>query len=113
MASEKINYVFEDGVKFSGTMEQLTKVAAALGKKINDKKLPVPRGFYRSESKGLVRISEMNEYHLRQALVKRTKDYVSEIFNAKEPVKSFLAKYTGLTEDQVVSDMFMELQKRS
>lgn len=107
-----IEHTFEDGTKFSGTFEQLEKVAKALGLSITGIG-KVPKGYYMSESKGLVKISDMNEYHIRRALIKRSKDYFAEIFNKEDSIKTFLGKYTSLTEDQTIVDLYNELQKRS
>lgn len=105
-----LDYVFPDGTKFTGTLKQLETVAAALGHRID---LDVaPRGYYKSESKGIVKISEMNDFHIRRALLKRSKDYYTEVFKADDTNAQFLKKYTGLTEDAVVIDLFTELSKR-
>jgi hypothetical protein len=107
-----IEHTFEDGTKFSGTFEQLEKVAKALGLSITGIG-KAPKGYYMSESKGLVKISDMNEYHIRRALIKRSKDYFAEIFNKEDSIAKFLTKYTSLTEDQCIVDLYNELRKRS
>jgi hypothetical protein len=109
--SSTINHVFSDGTKFTGTLEQLEKVASALGLKITGLE-NTPKGFYVSESKGLVRISEMNDFHIRRALLKRSKDYYTEVFAKEDTNRQFLKKFTGLTEDQIVIDLYNELSKR-
>jgi predicted amino acid racemase len=73
--SVAIDHVFENGVKVSGTLEQLETIAKAMGLKLVGIKTEYTRGFYSSESKGLIKISSMNEYHIRRALLKRSKDY--------------------------------------
>jgi hypothetical protein len=110
-ASGKIKHTFPDGTEFTGTIEQLQKVAETLGFKLTGVS-NIPRGYYPSESKGMVKISEMNEYHIRRALVKRSKDYFSEIFDATDSNTVFLKKFTSLTEDAVIIDLYQELSKR-
>jgi hypothetical protein len=110
-SSEVIEHTFPDGTKFTGTFDQLEKVASALGLKITGVGR-TPRGYYMSESKGLVKITEMNDHHIRRALVKRSKDYFTEIYVKDDTNKEFLRKYTDLTLDNVVVDLFNELQKR-
>lgn len=105
-----IEYTFEGGVKFAGTFEQLQKVATTLGMKISG--VSVPRGYYDSESKGIVKISTMNDFHLRNALVKRTREYYAGIYSASDTNKQFLDKFHGLVDDQIVSDLHLELSKR-
>ena len=109
--AEKIDHVFPDGTKFSGTFEQLEKVASALGMKISGISV-CPKGYYPSESRGVVKISEMNDYHIRRALLKRSKDYFAGIFDREDDNKKFLQKYTNLLEDQIVNDLANELAKR-
>lgn len=60
----------------------------------------------------MTKISEMNEYHLRKALLKRAKDYMSEIYDTNEEIPVFLNKFTDLSEDRIIQDLFHELAKR-
>lgn len=107
-----MDYVFEDGTKFSGSIEDLEKTATALGRKVTGMTV-VPRGYYMSESKGLVKISSMHDFHLRRALASATKKYYAGIYAADESNKEFLRKYSSLDKDPVVADLFAELHKRS
>ena len=110
-AEAKIKHKFPDGTEVTGTFEQLTAIAKALGGKLVGVKGSA-RGFYPSESKGLVKISEMNDFHLRRALVKRSKDYFTEVFDKTDTNTQFLKKYTGLTDDTIIQDLYNELSKR-
>ena len=112
-STEKIDHVFSDGTKFSGTFEQLQTVASALGLKLELKDVSfVPRGFYPSESKGLTKISEMNDHHIRRALIKRSKDFFTEIYTKEDTNSKFLSKFTSLTDDAIIIDLYNELAKR-
>jgi hypothetical protein len=112
-ASEKIDHVFPDGTKFSGTFEQLQTVASALGLKLKLTGVSfVPKGYYPSESKGLTKIAEMNDHHIRRALIKRSKDYFTEIYSKEDTNTNFLSKFTALTDDAVIVDLYNELAKR-
>jgi hypothetical protein len=108
---EKISHTFPDGTAFTGSFEQLQKVSAALGMKITGISV-CPRGYYPSESKGVVKISTMNDYHIRRALLKRTKDYFTRIFEKEDDNREFLNKYTQLLNDPVVEDLLNELAER-
>lgn len=112
--SKKISYKFPTGLEVSGSIEEIEKIAKSLGLKVDYKKLgdEIPRGYYRSESKGLVKVSDMSDYHIRRALLKRAKDYLSTVYEAKETNKKFLAKFLDLASDPTVEDLFTELQKR-
>lgn len=80
-ATGKISYKFPDGTEVTGTLDQLTTIANALGVKLAISGSSVPRGYYPSESKGIVKISDMNDFHIRRALLKRSKDYSAEVFD--------------------------------
>lgn len=107
----KLNHTFSDGTSFNGTFEQLQKVASALGMKITGI-TACPRGYYPSESKGLVKISDMNDFHIRRALLKRSKDYFAEIFDKDDTNRQFIQKYSQLLDDPTVADLCTELTKR-
>jgi len=109
--TDVLDYEFPDGTKFTGTFENLQKVATALGVKITFSG-KVPRGYYMSESKGLVKISSMNDYHLRRALLKRAKDYYSEVYKKDDSNREFLRKFVSMTEDSAVNDLYSELSRR-
>ena len=107
-----LEHTFPDGSTFKGPFEQLEKVASALGTKLTGLSGKVPTGYYLSESKGPVKISEMNDYHLRRALLKRSKEYFTEVYDKGDDNKSFLAKFTAMTDDNIIVDLYNELAKR-
>jgi hypothetical protein len=112
-SASTMEHTFANGLKVSGTVEQLETIAKAMGLKLEGVKVsPGTRGYYPSESKGLVKISEMNEYHIRRALLKRSKDYFAEVFDKNDTNGEFLKKFTNLTEDSIVVDLYTELSKR-
>lgn len=108
--SEKIKHTFPNGTEFTGSFEELQTVASALGFPLTGI-TAVPRGYYPSETKGAVKISEMNEYHQRRALLKRSKDYLTTIFDADDSVETFLTKFTDLPGDPIIQDLYTELNK--
>ena len=107
----KIKHTFPDGTMVTGTFDQLTAIAKALGCKLTGV-AGTPRGYYASESKGLVKISDMNDFHIRRALVKRSKDYFTDVFDKNDTNREFLKKYTSLTDDMTVVDLYNEISKR-
>lgn len=112
--AKKFDYTFKDGTNVSATLPQLEKIAKGLGEKLDYKKLGVtPRGYYASESRGLTKISEMNEYHIRRALLKTAKDYFTSLgTDLTTPVGTFLIQFTNLTEDPTIQDLYAELSRR-
>ena len=109
--SRVVNHTFSDGTKFRGTVDQLEKVASALGMKIVGIG-KVPKGYYMSESRGLVKISGMNDHHIRRAIIKRSKDILSEIYNSTDSNEDFMKKFSSVGKDAVVANLFEELSKR-
>lgn len=116
MAKEKTYaYSFSNGVESTGTLEQLTKIATALGESLDFSKIEgfvAPRGFYSSESKGLIEISSMSGHHLRRALVKSAKAYMDTVYVSTDSSAKFLEKFMGLTDNATVIDLFNELGRR-
>jgi hypothetical protein len=111
---EKVKYTFEDGLEITGTIDQLQTITKSLGRKLDASKfINRPKGYYVSESTGLIKITEMNEFHLRRALLKRAKDYYAEVFNAEDSIPKFLEKFTSIGIDPLVVELFTELDKRS
>ena len=112
--SEKIKYEFPSGLEVDGSIEELEKIASALGVKLDYTRIGrIPRGYYPSESRGLTKIEGMYEYHLRRALLKRSKDYFGTIFVPEDDTQTFLKKFVALTDDTIVLDIFNELNKRA
>ena len=109
-SSTVLDHTFSNGVKVTGTIEQLETIAKAMGMKLEG--IKDLKGYYPSESKGLVKISEMNDYHIRRALLKRSKDYFTEIYDKDDTNSEFLKKFTSLANDQIIVDLFNELYKR-
>ena len=111
---EKIKYTFPSGLEVNGTIEEIEKIAKSLGVKVDYRSVGlVPRGYYPSESRGLTKISDMSDFHIRRALLKRSKDYFASIFEASDSNKVFLGKFLNLTEDSIIQDLFGELKKRA
>ena len=110
---KKINYVFENGMEINGTIDQIEKVAKTMGLKVNYKSIGYrPVGFYPSASKGMVKISEMIDYHLRRALLKEAKEYYAAMYSPDDTNQTFLKKFTGMAENALIIELFTELSKR-
>lgn len=75
-----------DGMVLEGTQEQIVDVMKRMG-------LSGDGMFYRSESKGLMVIKEMQSIHLRNAILKMYSEWVDSLHKIAEPkavVKSIL-----------------------
>jgi len=111
-----MTYKFKNGVEFIGTAQQILDYAKLLGEPIDAKQFEtsLPRGYYLSETKGLVQISEMETNHIVNSLNKLTVEY----FLALKPNKSFnlaeyLKKFVSLVEVPQVEDLYTELNRRN
>lgn len=100
----KTTYKLKSGATVTGTAEEIAKVAKAMGEKVE--------GFYTSETNGLVKVSEMATPHLRNAVIKRSKEVLETVRKRKLSDKEFLNEYLNMGEDKVIIDLFIELNKR-
>lgn len=111
-----MKYQFKNGVNVEGTMEQILEIAKTLKETVDLKKIEggIPRGYYLSESKGeVVKIKDMHATHIRAALLKQSKEHFENLGKQKTlSVAGFLTKYTELTDNPIVQDLYAELQKR-
>lgn len=111
-----IDYVFSNGVSFSGTIEQVMQYAALLGETINPTRLGgvVPSGYYYSTTRGLLKISDMDTIHLVNALNKRSVDYYNNLRPKTKDfdLKEYLQAYIALVDSPEIEEMYKELSKR-
>jgi hypothetical protein len=109
-----MKYTFKSGAVVEGTIDQILAIAKSLGETVDLSKLgEVPRGYYNSSHSGLTKISEMNVGHVRNALLKVSKDYFEDMRKSTRLSNAdFLKKYVALASLPVVEDLFNELGKR-
>jgi hypothetical protein len=115
METKIITYKFKNGVEIKGTFDKLLLTAELFKETLDFSKTGldfIPQGYYPSETKGVIPIADMGEYHLRRALIKRSKDYLLSIFDSVDSNKVFLRKYLNMANDRIVTDLYAELQKR-
>ena len=110
-----MNYTFKNGVKVEGTLDQINIVAKSLKEVINPKNITgtLPRGYYVSSTKGIMKITDMQDVHIRNALLKQSKEHF-EVLQKEKGLKNteFCVKYTQLTDKPLVIDLYSELEKR-
>lgn len=117
MATSKaeLNYKFANGVTITGTLDQILQYATLVKEVVQFANFDaVPRGYYESDTKGLVKISEMNTFHIVNALNKATVQYYTRLkpdpttFNLAQYLKDFV----GLANNPVIEDFYSELVRR-
>jgi hypothetical protein len=107
-----INHKFANGTSAKGTPETLRVIAEAFGESFIIPARVTRKGYYYSESRGkILKISAMNEIHIRNAILHRTNALISgmpgTITNSE-----FLKMYTSISNDAIVSQLVDELKKR-
>lgn len=114
-----MKYTFPNGTTVEGTLDQIMAVAKALGLPVNLDILGAitpPRGYYNSESKGLLKISSMESIHIRNALLKRATSFFNGLSTKSVSTKSdriaFLKSFTSLTTDSQIEDLFVVLSRK-
>jgi hypothetical protein len=110
---EKVTYTFKSGTHVTATVDELNTIAKALGETLDYSKFSArPKGYYPSESSGLIKISEMNDYHVRRALLKVTKEFFSKVVVSGDSNDQFLTRYLGAENDPLIYELFVELTNR-
>ena len=113
----KHRYVFATGTEVLGTIEEIQLIAKSFGVKVDYEQFKgsdaLPRGFYPSETKGLIEIKGMSDFHLRRALIKVTKEYFMGVFAQTDSIEEFLMKYMGMPDNPLVEDLFTKKKKRA
>lgn len=113
----KINHKFQNGLEVTGTLEEVITIAKTLGLKLDIASFLAKNGghlsgYYNSTSKGMIKISDMTDVHIRRALLKRARTYYTDIFEAKDTNKEFLAKFINLVNDRLICELYNELSNR-
>ena len=114
--TKEIKYKFDNGVTITGTAKQILEYAKIIGEVVDPKNLGdlIPRGYYDSKTKGLLKISEMADFHIINALNKLTVDYFLALKPTKELVLAeYLRKFVALTENPEIEDLYTELVNRA
>lgn len=116
MESVKYSYVFNSGVKIENvSFDQLLQLAANIGESIDASKLlgGVPKGYYLSESKGLVKIEAMDTQFVVNSMCKLARTYIEKIRPTHiTDLKKFLEDFVGLGNDSKINELFTELTTR-
>lgn len=96
--------ILENGMTLEGTEEQIVSVMEKMG-------LSGDGMFYRSETKGLLLIREMQSLHLRNAILKIYSEWVDGLHKIAEPKEVVQAIVDGITDKTWIA-MVKELSGR-
>jgi hypothetical protein len=112
----KLTYKFKNGAQITGTVEQIVSFGAILKEKVDLLKIKggVPQGYYNSSSKGLIKITDMHDTHLRNSIVKASISALNDLQNSKTlSNKQFLNRWTTSGNSVKITELVNELTKRS
>lgn len=104
------SYKFKNGTVATGTVEQIKAIADILGEALEGIE-EIPVGWYPSSTKGLIRIADMNEKHIKNAINKIAYTYYLEI-GKSDDTEEYLKKFVALAELPKLQELFNELIKR-
>lgn len=111
-----MNYTLKNGTKLEGSLEQIMSICKSVGETVDLKQIEgkeTPEGYYMSGSKGLIKISDMNSMHLRNALLKLSKDYFENLGSKKTLSNyDFLNEFVGLADNPKVIELYNALGKK-
>lgn len=96
--------ILENGMTLEGTEEQIVSVMEKMG-------LSGDGMFYRSETKGLLLIREMQSLHLRNAILKIYSEWVDSLHRIAEPREVVKSIVDGITDKTWIA-MVKELSGR-
>lgn len=98
-----MKHVFKSGLIVEGTKEEIKLIAKALGESIS----PI----YKSATKGDIPVDEMNEIHLRNAILLHLRDYFIQKNFKNLDLKSFLNNIEEFNNDVLII-LINELKRR-
>lgn len=116
-----IKTTLKSGLTLEGPLEDIIKACLALGEPLILGQDQIPKGYYLSSTEGLITIPDMDSNHIKNALCKRAaaffeklgKDFQVPKVDTQLHLSLFLRKFTELTKQQEIVDLFNELDKRS
>lgn len=105
----KLTFKFKNGVEITGTVEQLEQYAKLIGETLD-----LYATHYNSSTRGLILLADMNVNHLKNALLKISREYIDDLGKRQlhMSLKQFLTEYIEFGSNQKIAGIFQELIKR-
>lgn len=109
-----MQYKFKSGLTVEGSVEEILQISKAINEPIDPALLPRQKGYYFSESKHTyVKISDMDEMHIRNALCKASREYYQVLSQQRTiPRQEFMRKFISFGDDVLIQDLFYGLQRK-
>ena len=102
-----MKYTLPNGAVVEGTQDQIVAIAKVMGH------TPNFRGFYNSETHGLIEISTMNVGHMRNALLKKYRAWVESLSAETDNHNLLQAIRRGPTTDTELVDLLTEFARKT
>lgn len=99
-------YTFPNGVKVEGTVDQVKQAAKAFGYNFE------MHGYYNSSSRGLVRITEMDTRHIRNAMFAKYRDWFNGL-GGKTDLDLAKSLVDAGPNDREFTELYAEFVKRT
>lgn len=110
-------YKFSEGLTVEGAKTTIIHVAATMGYEFDSTKLELMHGYYYSQSsKSCLKIADMHEFHLRNALCSEYRKWLSEHAKKREmKLGLWLADMNEIifSNEGVIADLWQELLNRN
>lgn len=108
-----MEYTFTNGLTVKGTYEQIAAVATSLKLPLDLSKLPFVPGYYKSGSRGLIKVTDMADAHLKNALCKAMRSFYERLSAKKyDTLRTFAKEFEALDLDATLTMLHAELQRR-
>ena len=105
MDKDVIRYRFSDGTVMEGTIDAVVRYANHIGETVN------VDGYHYSASNGRwMKISDMHDLHIRNAIIRTCISGFKELSNPKVDNSTFIKSVLLLSN--TISQLFMELERR-
>ena len=108
-----MNITLPNGLKLDGTVEQVTETAQKLGFSMED--LFSPREFYKSSTKGYIKITEMQSQHMMNAVNKLMVPWLKDLAKTSKTGREFIEGFQdkrGIENHSNLLAMLKELSGR-
>lgn len=103
----QITIEFKNGMKVTGTLEQVMKIANDYGEPFDESKC-----YYSKTKEKLILLKDMNSQHIKNAIMKTTLDHYSTI-DKMQTSREFLNEYFKLENDENLKKLIKELSTRT
>jgi len=115
-----LEYTFQDGLKVSGSLEQILSIGQLKKEVVNLQQIAGVdgvsiSGYYNSKTKGLIKISDMNNVHLMNSFCYSARTLYEKLSKKTKELScsDFVKEIQTLSSDSLLTDLANEINKRA